>query len=119
MPLCYTVEDGIVFVDVTGAPGFEEVKAFIERWRADPDLPSPVLVCRDNRGAEASDLETVRALADLAASLDLPAGSKLAIVAASDLDFGMSRMYELLAGDAGFAISVFRQMSEALRWLRA
>jgi hypothetical protein len=44
--------------------------------------------------------------------------TRLAIVAVSDLVFGMSRMYELLRGDeVSEEIRVFRNYDEALAWL--
>ena len=48
--------------------------------------------------------------------LDVP--TKLAIVAASDVTFGMSRMYEVLRGDdVPEQIRVFRSYEEAVAWL--
>jgi len=45
------------------------------------------------------------------------AGGRLAIIAPSDLSFGMSRMYEALRDDGPDSIRVFREPLEALRWL--
>jgi hypothetical protein len=44
--------------------------------------------------------------------------SRLAIVAPSDVTYGLSRMYELLRGDEGpEEVHVFRDVTEAKRWL--
>ncbi len=46
--------------------------------------------------------------------------TRLALVAASDLVFGMSRMYEMLRGDdVPEEIRVFRSHDEAITWLDA
>jgi hypothetical protein len=45
-------------------------------------------------------------------------GKKLAIIASSDLAYGIMRMYEGMAySDISFEISVFRDASSALMWL--
>jgi hypothetical protein len=44
-------------------------------------------------------------------------GVKRAFVAPSDLTFGMTRMYEMLADDKPGNVRVFRDMEDALSWL--
>lgn len=60
-------------------------------------------------------------LADLSASMDAPAlVSKLAIIATTDLHFGLARMYETYretAKQGTKAVRVFRNREEALQWL--
>ena len=43
--------------------------------------------------------------------------AKLALVANSDLRFGLSRMYELLSGELPQSMHVFRTLDEAREWL--
>ena len=43
---------------------------------------------------------------------------KKAIVAESDLEFGIARMYGLMSEKDGFEVNVFRKKSEALEWLK-
>ena len=43
--------------------------------------------------------------------------AKLALVANSDLRFGLSRMYELLSGELPQSMHVFRTLDEAKEWL--
>ena len=49
------------------------------------------------------------------------AGGKTAIVAPTDLSFGLARMYEFSVDleDAGIELRVFRSRAEALEWLGA
>ena len=62
-------------------------------------------------------------LADLSASMDPPAlSSKLAIIATSDLHFGLGRMYETYretSKQSTKSVRVFRNRIEALQWLGA
>jgi len=45
--------------------------------------------------------------------------TRLAIVASRDVAYGMGRMYEALREGAPEQIGVFRELAEALDWLRA
>lgn len=45
------------------------------------------------------------------------AGSRRAVVVASDVAFGMARMYQILTDASPDELEVFRDLDEALRWL--
>ena len=49
--------------------------------------------------------------------LDLYLPVRKAIVAESNLEFGIARMYEMLAEKNGFDVNIFRDKSEAMKWL--
>ena len=49
MPLSYKIEDGIVYITVTGKIGVQEQKDFAQEWLSDPTLPSPLKILRDTR----------------------------------------------------------------------
>jgi hypothetical protein len=65
--------------------------------------------------------ERMRMLASLSAEMDPPAcASKLAIVAPSDVMFGLGRMYETYRGMNGRStkrVAVFRCIGDACEWL--
>jgi hypothetical protein len=65
--------------------------------------------------------DRVRALAELASSMDVPgASSRLAIVAPHDLAYGFARMFETyrtMNQRGAKVVSVFRSMQAALDWL--
>ena len=44
-------------------------------------------------------------------------GFKTAIVAPEDLNFGISRMYEMMSDDSPESVSVFREWADALAWV--
>lgn len=66
-------------------------------------------------------MDRVRSLAQLSAGMDSPSPrSKFAIVAPSDLAFGLGRMYEMyreMEAKSNKEIGVFRTLEEALRFL--
>jgi hypothetical protein len=65
--------------------------------------------------------ERVRALATLAAAMDVPGtASRFAIVAPQDESFGLARMFEVFRESnprSKKEVAVFRTMAAALRWL--
>ena len=55
----------------------------------------------------------------VAAHRGAPPGARTAIVGGRDLSFGLARMYEqMLVASTGARIMVFRDMEEAMAWLR-
>ncbi len=118
MPYSYKIEDGIVFTKVTGEVAVEELSEFSRTWLADPDLPSPLLVCREEVDLDYLTAEVVKGSAKFASTLNIPDGSRLALVVDSDVAYGMSRVYEARTAELGFDIGIFRDRDEAIKWLR-
>ena len=118
MPCSYEIEDGIVFTEVTGEVTVEEQKEFSRTWLADPDLPSPLLVCRESVDLDSLTAEMVKDSAKFTSTLDIPDGSRLAIVVDSDVAYGMSRVYEAWTAELNVDIRIFRDRDEAIKWLR-
>ena len=67
----------------------------------------------DGRGV--TDIRRLSAVTEEYTSLGVPV--KVAIVAPGDLEFGMSRMYELLQSRSINTLRVFRERSLAERWI--
>ena len=89
------------YADHRWAPGFNEVT----------DMRTA-----DVRSISADGLRRVRAV--VAESLAGFTGSfKTAVLAPSDLQFGVSRMYEMMAAESPEAVRVFRDVDEAAAWL--
>ncbi|TDJ34423.1 MAG: hypothetical protein E2O61_10675 [Gammaproteobacteria bacterium] len=118
MPYSYKIEDGIVFTKVTGEVTVEEQNEFSRTWLADPDLPSPLLVCRESVDLDSLTAEVIKDSAKFASTLDIPDGSRLAIVVDADVTYGLSRVYEARTAELDFDIGIFRDCDEAIKWLR-
>lgn len=88
---------------------------------ADPDYDATVNDLVDLRGVARLEVsaEALRQLISMYTPVDqLGVRTRLAVVAGSDLTFGMSRMYELLRGDGTpEEIRVFRSYDDAVAWL--
>jgi hypothetical protein len=89
--------------------------------RADVQGYNELLDMRAVEGIDLPSVDNLRALAQLSASMDIPAtSSKFAIVATSDEAFGLSRMYETyrhLEGKSTKQVAVFRTLTEAYAYL--
>ena len=89
--------------------------------RADVQGYNELLDVRVVEGIDIASVDNMRALAQLSASMDIPAtSSKFAIVATSDEAFGLSRMYETyrhLEDKSTKQVAVFRTLTEAYAYL--
>jgi hypothetical protein len=85
-----------------------------------PRFRSGTHVIVDLRAVEAIEVfgEEVRAVSEQMSRLgDAFVGSRVAIIAASDAGFGVSRQFELLQADARWQVRAFRALEEARAWL--
>jgi hypothetical protein len=88
---------------------------------SDPDYDATLNDLVDLRGVARLEIsaDAMRQLISMYRPVDkLGVRTRLAVVAASDVTFGMSRMYELLRGDeVPEEIRVFRSYDDAVAWL--
>ena len=118
MPLSYKIEDGIVYITVTGKIGVQEQKDFAREWLSDPTLPSPLKILRDTRkqvGQFGGSLQSLKKIIDFATN-SFPPDTRLAILASDDLIFGSSRIFQAWL-DETTNVMVFRDKDEAHEWL--
>ena len=120
MPLSYEIKDGILFTTAVGRVTREDTLAVTRSWMRDPDLPNPILLCRDLRRLDVENIEAfeVRLSARAGAAFNPPPGSRLAFVVDSDAAYGLSRMFAM-SEDFPFPVEVFRDRDAAVAWLKA
>lgn len=123
MPFDYVIdrEAGIVFSTGIGAVTLAELTGHQDRLTSDPDFKPDFrqlvdLTKVDHFNTKLSDLHA------LAARNVFGPGSRRAIVANSELHFGMARGFELMRaaltkGENREEIMVFRDLAEARSWL--
>lgn len=122
MAIHYQIDKNLraVFTAIQGVLEDEEPVRYLDALLRDPDYEVGLAVLVDASRLERLDLTTsgVRKLAEytLGAEARLQ-GAKVAIVAPTDVTFGVSRMYQTLRSEAPYEISVFRTREEALAWL--
>lgn len=118
MPLKYRVDKslGVVFSIADGVLDIEDCIQLKEALRSDPDFQSSfdqfldltkIVDCRLTPGE----------LNLLAAQPLFSKDSRRVFVAPNDLVYGLSRMYQAFMEDHDSEIAVFRDRSEAMKWM--
>ena len=105
---------------VTGSFTLDAVRQTLEETYAHTDFRPEAAAVWDLTGAKIDfPTEEVRHLADFVGKLGADkAPGKVALLVPSDLDDGVTKMYEsILSGQSSRPIMVFRDMDEAKSWL--
>ena len=118
MPMEYAIDKAarMIFTRAWGTLTDEELLGYQRRLRADPAHNPAYSELVDFSQVEQAPVSTdaIQALADNA--LWEP-GVRLAIIAPTDLKFGLTRMYQAMSPDESQQIHVFRNKLEARAWL--
>lgn len=115
MAIQYSIDRArrMVFTTWSGQVTYEELSAYLEQLRNDPNF-DPNL----DQLVDLSNVSVIKLTFDTLNSIrqvdPFSAESKRAVVAPKDVAYGLSRMYEALKG-GGF--TVFRAMEPARAWL--
>lgn len=125
MPLRYQIDDERRVVITTGHGIVNDTEVF-EYKQSVWSLPrvagyDELIDMTDVQRVEVPSTERLRELARLSAAMDVSIPSRLAIVAADPVTYGIAQMYELfrrLDRRSTKTLSVFRSVEEAILWLR-
>jgi len=108
---------------VTGRIDVREVAEYLKRIYASSDSNSEMSVFWDLQTADFSAVtsEDIRSLMAYVGKIWGKGGkSKAALVVSNDLDFGLSRMYQIMMeGATSSAIEVFKDIDAAKEWIEA
>ena len=106
----------IIITYASGDITLDDMREHMLMVQNHPDIEPDYSHIFDLREAGEIDIKTndVKQLADFSYFNEQ---SKRAIVASSDLFYGMSRMYEIFKQDASVNIRVFRTYEEAKEWV--
>lgn len=121
MPIDLSVTGGIVWTTLTGQVTDQELFDHYARL-AQEEVPLPWREVVDGRqiGTMAITAAGQQRLSLLvAAHAEQLRGGRVAMVASNDATYGMFRMWELQREGLGYDVAVFRDVGEALEWLRA
>lgn len=115
------LETGIRMHTVTGQPQRNELFDMLRNLYSRPDFDPNRDVLWDMREADltAFSTEDIQAIRDLAGRHWGAGGaSRAALVVSTDVDFGLTRMYEMLmSASSTNEVRVFRDIDEAREWL--
>lgn len=120
MPVTYALEGRLLRLDLVGEYSPEEVpKAFLAAL-ADPACPRLVALLLDvtrSRSLAGRAPGELRAVSEFIGPYAERVGGRCAVVAPSDVLFGMSQMGAVFSEAVGVSARVFRTHPEALQWL--
>lgn len=122
MPISYTIvpDQKIAYIKAWGKVVVEEIMTEGTRMFAETEWENGFNILCDYREITDFNLknEDVEQVVDQDKKHEhLFDKSKLAIVAKSDLVFGISRMWEMLSLDSNLTKMIFRDMNDAENWL--
>jgi len=118
LPASYTIDSDrkIVLSRIWGIATEDEIQEHGQRLRVDPEFRPDFRQLIDM-----SDVTEIRVgsemVRDAARNQFFSPGVRRALVATSDVAFGMARMYAIASENAGQTIKVFRDMKAAQAWL--
>jgi len=111
---------GILYTTLRGAVTVNEIVDAFNRLFKSPDFRPGLSGLADTRESQFSSSQSdVRRLADLMIeNRDRIGPSRTAIVVDSDIDYGMARMYEVFAEQSMTETRVFKDIDQAMIWLK-
>lgn len=119
MPLTFQVdkESGIIRSNGTGSLTMDDLMVYFVETRADPDFdPSMHRVMDLREVTQLPSSEDIRLAASFARTRAPVDTARMAIIASSDLAFGVSMMFKAFVG-YGERLIVVRDEGEAMDWL--
>ena len=120
MPTSYRIDPsrGLVLSRAWGILSSEEMQDHYHRLLTDPGFRSSYRQLGDLRAVTEFTVGSW-AMVETAAAPIFDAGTRRALVAPSDLGYGLSRMFAVYSERTEQDVRVFRDMAEAAAWLDA
>jgi len=116
----YRFEGDFLFTTIDGETNYEAVKSYLDTLLVDPKFRPGMPGLIDCRGVKSlfsiHDLRQTAADTKRRPELQVPA--RAAVLASSNLIFGLLRMFEVFNEGNPSEIRVFRKPEEAMAWLQ-
>lgn len=120
MAVQYSIREGLLTMELIGIYESRDViRRFLDAM-SDPECPSPVALLVDVSRSETLATRPageIRMVAEFLGPYADRIGGRVAVVASSDVHYGLSQMGAVHSERAGVAARVFRSTDGALRWL--
>jgi hypothetical protein len=118
--ITYRFEGEFLYTTIEGETSYEAVKAYLDELvvepRFRPGMPG-IIDCRRVTSLF-SILDLRRTAADARARPQMQVPGRAAVLASSNLIYGLLRMYEVFNEGNPSEIRVFREPDKAMEWLR-
>ena len=113
-------EAAIMIHAVTGKVTFEEIKSSYAASVTHPDFRKDMNVIWDIRDADASNFDShdvIRMARYFEVQLKNRAAYKVAVIVSRDLEYDLSRTYQVAAADLPTKIDIFTNLEDARKWV--
>jgi len=113
-------KSSIIIHTVTGDITFAQIKSSYEAILSHPDFQDDMRVIWDIRDADASEFdsqEVIRLARYFETQLKHRSKFKVAVIVSRDLEYGLSRMYQVAAADLPAKIGIFINLEDAKKWV--
>jgi len=121
MPISFHYDRGkkIIYGTMTGQITEDEFQASLQEILQSEHFPPETRTLWDLRELDFSTIDTLleKRLINIRRKYPERGRARIAFIVASDLGFGMGRMYEILSEDLPQTIRTFRNYSEGEDWL--
>ena len=120
MAVSYVIEKDLLRLNLEGEYTPEDIVRQFLTAIDDPKCPKPVALLVDvSRSASLATrpVEQIRTIAERLGEFKERVGGRCAVLASSDVNFGLSRLGSVYSEGVGVNTSVFRDLPEALAWL--
>jgi len=113
-------KNSVIIHTVTGEITFAQIKSSYEAVLSHPDLQDDMCVIWDIRDADASKFDSqdvIRLARYFETQLKYRSKFKVAVIVSRDLEYGLSRMYQVAAADLPAKIGIFINIEDAKKWV--
>jgi hypothetical protein len=120
MPVNYAIQGKYVTLELVGKYLPDDVIKAFERAMSDPKCPNPAALMVDVRRSETlatTPVPEIRRVAEYIGPFAARVGGRVAVVASSDVHFGLSRLGSVYTEGVGVDAQVFRDVESAAAWL--
>ncbi len=120
MPVTYSFHGNLLKMELVGQyPPDDVIKTFVAAMD-DPKCPNPVALLADVRKSDTlanAAVADIRRVAEAVGPYAPRVGGRAAVVASSDVHFGLSRLGSVYSDTVGVEVQVFRDLESAVAWL--
>ena len=113
-------ETPVIIHTVTGEVTFKELKSSYEAVLAHPEFQTDMPSMWDLRDADASRFDrqdVIRLARYIETQIKNRSEYKVAVIVSRDLEYGLSRMYQVAVADLPAKIGIFMNFEEAKHWI--
>lgn len=121
MPVHYSFHGDLLKIELVGQYQPDDVITAFMNAMNDPKCPNPAALLLDVRQSEtlaSAAVADIRRVAEYVGPFAARVGGRVAVVASSDVHFGLSRLGSVYSEGVGVEAQVFRDVESAVAWLK-